>query len=315
MLTLAFMAGAISILPSIAGATGAQPPSADAPPGWSSHEAPGGLHYFMPPGATNMDVYEAIFPAQSLNGTLEQTAAGIWHAIVGEERVVDSKAKRIRVSDGAPTDEVIVASVDARNEGVYRVFVVKQYGQSVAAGELRFDSVDRIKSIGKPAFDSLENMTASYQSITPYQAGTITPYHAGTITPLPSAGVDVAAQQGPLPAGLAGIWALKVPGVAYTTSIDYGAFTENTLHVSAGAAAGYLRITPGKRYVWYDGSGHAISRGRLVQVIPHRDARAGQSYWRVYEGREQHYLTLDDDGGISVYDTGTNMVSMEGRKH
>jgi hypothetical protein len=117
-----------------------------------------------------------------------------------------------------------------------------------------------------------------------------------------------------MPRALAGIWILKVPGVAYTTSIDYGAFTENTLHVSPGAAAGYLRIIGDKRYAWYDGSGRIESHGRLLQVIPHRDAQPGQTYWRVYEGREPHYLKLDSDGGISIYDTGTNMVSMEGRK-
>ena len=322
VLTLAVIAGAISAFPSLAGAASSRP-SADTPAGWSPREGPAGLEFFVPPGAANMDVYEAIFPTQSMNGTLEQTASTIWHAIVGNEHVVDAKTKRVRVMDGAPTYEVIVASLDAQNRGIYRVFIVKQYGENVAAGELRFNDVDRIKAIGKPAVVSLENMSAQYQpiaeyhaqEIAPYQAGTITPYHAGQITPIPKAGVDVASPQGALPGGLAGIWALKVPGVAYTTSVDYGAFTSTTLHVSAGAAAGYLRITAGKGYVWYDGSGHAISHGRLVQVIPHRDAAPGQTYWRVYEGREQHYVTLDRDGGVTVYDVGTNMVSMEGAKH
>jgi hypothetical protein len=305
LLTLALLAGAVSIVPSIAVAADTQRPSADTPSGWSAHAGPGGLQYFVPPGATNMDTYEAVFPTQSLTGTLQQTAAAISGAIVGDERVIDTKAKEIRVGDGAPTCEVIVASVDAKNQGIYRVFVVKQYGANVAAGELRFTDVDRIKSIGEGAFASLENMTAA----------DITPYHAGTITPLPPAGVDVGPHQTAVPPALIGTWALKVPGVAYTTSVDYGAFTKDTLHVSPGAAAGYLRITAGKRYVWYDAAGHALSHGRLVQVVPHRDAHAGQTYWRVFEGREEHYITLDGDGGISVYDTGTNMVSMQGSKH
>jgi len=312
IVALAVIAGTISAFPSLAGAASPRP-IADTPAGWSSREGPGGLEFFVPPGAANMDVYEAIFPTQSMNGTLEQTASTIWHAIVGDEHVVDAKTKRVRVTDGAPAYEVIVATLDAQNRGVYRVFIVKQYGENVAAGELRFNDVDRIQAIGKPAVVSLENMSA--HEIAPYQAGTITPYHAGEITPIPKAGVDVASHQGPLPGGLAGIWVLKVPGVAYTTSVDYGAFTSTTLHVSAGAAAGYLRITARKGYVWYDGSGRAISHGRLVQVIPHRDAAPGQTYWRVYEGREQHYITLERDGGVTLFDVGTNMVSMEGTKH
>lgn len=73
--------------------------------------------------------------------------------------------------------------------------------------------------------------------------------------------------QGGFSGALAGTWVLKVP------------HTENSLHVSPGAAA------------------------------------AGHTYWRVSEGREEHYLTLDSDGGISIYDPATNMVSMEGYKH
>lgn len=311
MTALALTAGAISAFSSSAGAA-PERPTASVPSGWTTRDGPGGLEVFLPPGASSMETYEAIFPTQSMSGTLKDTATRISRAIVGDEHLVDAKGRFIRVNDGAPAYELLVASVDAHNRGVYRIFVVKQYGRSVAAGELRFDDVDSIKAIGKPAVASLENM--SPQEIEPYQAGTITPYHAGTITPLPPAGVDVASPQGSLPPGLAGTWALKVPGVAYTTQIDTGAFTQSTLHVSPGAAAGYLRITSGKRYVWYDGSGRALSHGRLVRVLPHRDAEPGLTYWRVYEGREQHYLTLDRDGGMRVFDTGTNMVSMEGAK-
>lgn len=149
---------------------------------------------------------------------------------------------------------------------------------------------------------------------TPANAGDIQPYHATLLTPAPRAGVDVAPQQGAMPSGLAGIWALKVPGVAYTTSVDYGAYTQETLHVSPGAAAGYLRIGRNKRYVWYGSDGKALSHGRLIRVIPHLDAAPGATYWRVYEGSEQHYITLNAGGSITVYDPGTNMVSMEGRR-
>jgi hypothetical protein len=155
------MAGAVSIVPSLANAADAQRPSVDAPSGWSTHNGPDGLQYFVPPGATNMDVYEAVFPTQPVNGTLEESAGAIWHAIVGDERVVDSKAQRIRVRDGAPTYEVLVATVDSQNHGVYRVFIVKQYGENVAAGELRFTDPEKFAKIGGSAFASLEGMTAA----------------------------------------------------------------------------------------------------------------------------------------------------------
>lgn len=145
-------------------------------------------------------------------------------------------------------------------------------------------------------------------------ADDIQPYHATLLTPAPRAGVDVAPHQGAMPRGLAGIWVLKVPGVAYTTSVDYGAYSREMLHVSPGAAAGYLRIGHNRRYVWYGSDGRAVSHGRLIQVVPHLDAARGATYWRVYEGSEQHYITLNADGSITVYDPGTNMVSMEGRR-
>ncbi len=159
MLTPALLCAALLLLGSTAVAADPQRPIADAPAGWSAHDGAGGLHYFTPPGGSDSDVYEAVFPTQKMNGTLEQTAAGIWRAIVGNERIVDTKSKAISVRDGAPAYEVIVASLDARNLSVYRVFIVKQYGRSVAAGELRFTDVQRIADIGEAAFASLEGMS------------------------------------------------------------------------------------------------------------------------------------------------------------
>jgi hypothetical protein len=312
ILTLALIGGAISAFPALANS---QRPSASAPPGWSEREGNSGSQYFLPPGASDMSVYEAIFPTQHLNGTLEQTASEIWRAVIGREHLVDSKAKPVRGADGSPAYEVLVATVDAQNQGVYRIFVVKQYGQNVAAGELRFNDVDSIKTIGKPAIASLLNMSADDGTIAPDQAGTITPYHARLLTPSPHGGVDRAPSQNGFPAGLAGMWVLKVPGVAYTTTTDFGTYTESKLHVSAQAAAGYLRIGANRHFVWYGNDGTAISSGTLVRVIPRRDASPGQTYWRVYEGREEHYLTLDSDGGISIYDPATNVVSMGGTRH
>lgn len=163
--TLALVTGAVSAFPQFANAA-LQRPSADAPPGWTTRDGGAGSEFFLPPGATTLDVYEAIFPGRKLNGSLEDMAAAFWRRTIAGERLVDSKSKRITVSDGVPAYEVLVATVNAQNQGVYRVFVFKQYGRTLAAGELRFNSVDVIKAIGQPAVASLENMSAG-STLTP----------------------------------------------------------------------------------------------------------------------------------------------------
>src|SRR6185437_1613070 len=115
---------------------------------------------FLPPGATSTDVCETIFPTQRLSGSFEDTAASIWRKAIGGERLVDVKSKYIVVSDGAPAYRVLVATLSAQNQAIYHVFVFKQYGKDVAAGELRFSHIEQIEAIGEPAITSLENMSA-----------------------------------------------------------------------------------------------------------------------------------------------------------
>lgn len=160
MLALAMMAGAVVASAQFATAAGSQRPNVDTPAGWSAHDGNGGSEYFSPPGENATALRETIFPTQRLSGSLEETAEPLWRDAIANERVVDVKFSRITVTDGVPAYRVIVATVNAQNQGVYRVFVFKQYGQNVAAGELRFSDIGKIQAIGKPALDSLENMSA-----------------------------------------------------------------------------------------------------------------------------------------------------------
>ena len=131
-------------------------PVVTAPPGWTAEPA-SAVQVFVPPQGTGQ-TYEAVLPPQPLSGSLEHTASVIWRGIVGDERVVDSKGEYIRAADGAPTYEVLVATIDASNRGLYRIFIVKQYGAQVAAGELRSDDVARVQAVGEAALASLEGM-------------------------------------------------------------------------------------------------------------------------------------------------------------
>jgi hypothetical protein len=133
-------------------------PVVTAPPGWTAGQAPAAIRVFLPPDTARAQTYEAVLPPQPLSGSLEQTASVIWHALVGNERIVDAKGQYIRVPDGATAYEVLVATIDANDKGIYRIFILKQYGDRVAAGELRSDDVERVKAVGKAALASLEAM-------------------------------------------------------------------------------------------------------------------------------------------------------------
>lgn len=158
MLTLAVIGSAVAAFPYPAAAD-SQRPNALVPPGWSARDGRGGFEYFLPPGATTADVCETIFPTQKLDRSLEDTAAAVWRPAIAGERLVDAKSQRITVTDGAPAYRVVIATVNSQNQGVYRVFVFKQYGQTVAAGEFRFSDIAQIEAIGAPAISSLESMS------------------------------------------------------------------------------------------------------------------------------------------------------------
>lgn len=154
------------------------------------------------------------------------------------------------------------------------------------------------------------------QSIEPVQAKSIEPVRAHTVEPVKPAqevepigpaGVDRAQVQGAPAPGLAGAWAISIPGVAWTRELDRGATVVRETHAGPGAGLGTLRILRGGEYRW--GSG----RGRLEQVVPRRDARAGVAYWRVSDGSSEYYLALEG-GELKLYSPGTNLYAASGRR-
>lgn len=132
-----------------------------APTGWSTLKDGANTQFFFP-HQNDRTTFVAIFPAQALDGTLEHALANVWHKTVGAERVVDAEQKHIVSADGAPALLEIVATVDGANRGIYRIFVVKQYGERIVSGEFRSDDPDKMKTVGDAALQMLQNM-----SITP----------------------------------------------------------------------------------------------------------------------------------------------------
>lgn len=151
------------MLPLLAGAlilSVLQPQAAaktEAPSGWTQLQSDSDTRFFFP-RAGDRSTFVAIFPTQDIDGTLERTLSATWHKAIGNERVVDAQEKSAVTSDGAPALMEIVATVDAANTGIYRVFIVKQYGTRVASGELRSDDPAKMQNVGDEALRMLENM-------------------------------------------------------------------------------------------------------------------------------------------------------------
>jgi hypothetical protein len=129
-------------------------------PGWTQLDDGANTRFFFP-RIDDSATFVAIFPTQSLDGTLAQTLSASWHRAIGRERLVDAQQKSVPVSDGAPALLEIVATVDANNRGIYRVFVVKQYGERVVSGELRSNDPQKMKSVGDDALRILESMSVT----------------------------------------------------------------------------------------------------------------------------------------------------------
>jgi hypothetical protein len=131
---------------------------AQAPSGWASLQDDRNDRFFFPQGADH-STFVAIFPSRPLDRTLEQTLSNVWHATIGTERLVDAQQKRTLSPDGAPALLELVATVDGANRGIYRVFMVKQYGPRIVSGEFRSDDPDKMKDVGDAAMRMLQGMT------------------------------------------------------------------------------------------------------------------------------------------------------------
>ena len=127
-------------------------------PGWIQLDDGANTRFFFP-RIEDSATFVAIFPTQTLDGTLEHTLSASWHRAIGNEHLVDAQEKSVPGTDGAPALIEIVATMDANNRGVYRVFVVKQYGERVVSGELRSNDPEKMKSVGDEALRILESMS------------------------------------------------------------------------------------------------------------------------------------------------------------
>lgn len=131
---------------------------AQAPSGWASLQDDRNDRFFFPRSGDH-STFVALFPSQPLEGTLAQTLSKVWRATIGAEHVVDAQQQQTIAPDGAPALLELIATVDGTNRGIYRVFVVKQYGGRIVSGEFRSDDPDKMKDSGDEALRMLQGMT------------------------------------------------------------------------------------------------------------------------------------------------------------
>jgi hypothetical protein len=130
------------------------------PSGWSTLQSDGNTRFFFPDG-NDRSTFVAIFPTQENHDTLAHALSALWHKTIGNEQLVDAEQKQIVSADGAPALLEIVATIDAANRAVYRVFVVKQYGSEIASGEFRSDDPQKMKVSGDEALEMLQSMSVT----------------------------------------------------------------------------------------------------------------------------------------------------------
>lgn len=108
---------------------------------------------------------------------------------------------------------------------------------------------------------------------------------------------------------LVGIWAMLVPGGAWSEEWDRGSFIERVNHVSVGAPAGALVISADGSYQWRKKSG--TTTGRLV---PYEPTSGGTGFLVHFEDEwfYAQYLT-GRNGGFYLFSPATEYTVYEGR--
>lgn len=136
------------------------PAQPQVPAGWSTLQDDRNDRFFFP-HTGDRSTFVAFFPAQPIEGTLQQSLSSLWHTAIGSERIVDAQQRQSASPDGAPELLEIVATVDAEGQGVYRVFIIKQYGTRIVSGEFRSDDPAKMNTVGDAALRMLQGMTAA----------------------------------------------------------------------------------------------------------------------------------------------------------
>ncbi len=131
---------------------------AQSPSGWTALQDDANTQFFFP-RQNDSSTFVAIFPTEQSRDTLAHALSSLWHRTIGKERLVDAEQRDIVSADGAPALLEIVATVDAANRAIYRIFVVKQYGSEIASGEFRSDDPAKMKNVGDAALQMLQTMS------------------------------------------------------------------------------------------------------------------------------------------------------------
>ena len=105
----------------------------------------------------------------------------------------------------------------------------------------------------------------------------------------------------------------KLVGVAQAPSqgdLDKKLVGEWTVFGSS-SPLGTLRISADGQYTWKKDEGE--SAGKLLQVVPRRDAKPGVTYWKLKDGSQEFYAFADPEkqATLAIYAVATNAAAAE----
>ena len=80
---------------------------------------------------------------------------------------------------------------------------------------------------------------------------------------------------------------------------------------SSGLPLGTLTITPAGEYLWKKEDSE--SKGKLLQVIPRRDAKPGVTYWKLKDGTKEFYAFAhpEQKNALAIYAVESNAAAAE----
>lgn len=85
----------------------------------------------------------------------------------------------------------------------------------------------------------------------------------------------------------------------------------NWLVTAAGTSLGTLKIAADGEYAWKKDD--TETKGKLLQVVPRRDAKPGVTYWKIKDGKQEYYAFAhpEQKDALAIYAVETNAAAAE----
>lgn len=85
----------------------------------------------------------------------------------------------------------------------------------------------------------------------------------------------------------------------------------NWFVTASGTSLGTLKIAADGEYAWKKDD--AETKGKLLQVVPRRDAKPGVTYWKIKDGKQEYYAFAhpEQKDALAIYAVETNAAAAE----